>query len=99
MRISTNALYILGAAVLLLFVMVCVASGQATPPAATPTIPDADKLAFFEAQAAFNEAQAKIQAAGKKLADDCGKDHVPSLEKGLITCVTPPTPSSTVPKK
>ena len=72
------------AAILGLFLM-----GQATPTTA-PKIPDADQLAFFQAQAAFNQAQSQIQAAGKKLQDDCGKDHQPSLDKGVLSCVTPP---------
>lgn len=55
---------------------------------APPTIPDTDKLAYFKAQAALQQAQNELQKSVEKVNQDCGAKHQPQLnDKGDIVCV------------
>ena len=69
-------------------------AGASVLSAQAPTIPDADKLSYFEAVAALEQAQALVRQSTDKLTKDCGSDHQPQVQKdGKLECVAGQRPN------
>ena len=58
----------------------------ATTTPARPVISDSQQLAYFQAEASFEEALNARTAATKSINDTCTKNFKPFINKGVITC-------------